>query len=33
MLATIHHPDSPYGNHNRMSQLNAAVDHIKSGRP
>ncbi len=33
MLATIHHPDSPYGNHNRMSQLNAAMDHIKSGRP
>lgn len=25
MLATIHHPDSPYGDHNRMSQLNAAM--------
>lgn len=32
MLATIHHPDSPYGNHKRMSQLNAAMDHLKSGR-
>jgi len=26
MLATIHHPDSNYGNHQRMSQLNAAMD-------
>ena len=26
MLATIHHPDSPYGNHARMSQLNQAMD-------
>tara|TARA_B100001971_G_scaffold124426_1_gene114595 strand:- start:357 stop:644 length:288 start_codon:yes stop_codon:yes gene_type:complete len=26
MLATIHHPDSNYGNHRRMSQLNAAMD-------
>ncbi|MEO5372926.1 MAG: J domain-containing protein [Alphaproteobacteria bacterium] len=25
MLATVHHPDSPFGNHDRMSQLNAAV--------
>ncbi len=33
MLATIHHPDSPYGNHIRMSQLNAAMDHLRSGRP
>jgi hypothetical protein len=33
MLATIHHPDSPYGDHKRMSQLNAAMDHLKSGRP
>jgi hypothetical protein len=33
MLATIHHPDSPYGNHKRMSQLNAAMDHLRSGRP
>ncbi len=24
-LATIHHPDSPYGSHERMSQLNAAI--------
>jgi hypothetical protein len=33
MLAAIHHPDSPYGNHKRMSQLNAAMDHLRSGRP
>ena len=26
MLATIHQPDSNYGNHRRMSQLNAAMD-------
>ena len=26
MLATIHHPDSNYGNHQRMSQSNAAMD-------
>jgi len=26
LLAQIHHPDSKYGNHNRMSQLNAAMD-------
>ena len=25
MLATIHHPDGVYGNHQRMSQLNAAM--------
>ena len=25
MLATIHHPDGVYGNHDRMSQLNAAM--------
>jgi len=25
MLATIHHPDSPYGSHERMSQLNTAI--------
>ena len=31
MLATIHHPDSPYGSHDRMSQLNAAVDLLKRG--
>jgi len=29
MLATIHHPDSPYGNHERMSQLNAAIALLK----
>jgi len=26
MLATNHHPDSNYGNHQRMSQLNAAME-------
>lgn len=26
MLATIHHPDSGYGSHERMSQLNSAMD-------
>ncbi len=29
MLATIHHPDSSYGNHDRMSQLNAAMDVLR----
>ena len=29
MLATIHHPDSRMGNHQRMSQLNQAVDVLK----
>jgi len=29
MLASIHHPDSPYGNHQRMSQLNAAMDQLR----
>jgi len=32
MLATIHHPDSPYGNHARMSQLNQAMDFLPGGR-
>jgi hypothetical protein len=31
MLATIHHPDSNHGNHQRMSQLNAAVEILKRG--
>jgi hypothetical protein len=31
MLATIHHPDSSHGNHQRMSQLNAAMDILKRG--
>jgi hypothetical protein len=26
MLASIHHPDSDYGDHMRMSQLNMAMD-------
>lgn len=29
MLATIHHPDSHHGSHNRMSQLNAAMDLLR----
>ncbi len=29
MLATIHHPDSELGSHQRMSQLNAAMDIFK----
>jgi len=31
MLATIHHPDSPYGNHERMSQLNSAMAMLRNG--
>jgi len=30
-LATIHHPDGDHGNHSRMSQLNAAMSHLKRG--
>jgi hypothetical protein len=29
MLATIHHPDSNYGSHHRMSQLNAAMEMLR----
>ena len=29
MLATIHHPDSGYGSHERMSQLNSAMDILR----
>jgi hypothetical protein len=29
MLATIHHPDSHYGSHDRMSQLNQAMEYLK----
>ena len=28
-LATMHHPDNPYGSHERMSQLNAAVEMLR----
>lgn len=31
MLATIHHPDSLYGSHVRMSQLNQAMDLLRGG--
>jgi len=30
MLATIHHPDSPYGSNERMAQLNEAVSLLRS---
>lgn len=30
-LATIHHPDSGHGCHDRMSQLNEAMDRLKRG--
>jgi hypothetical protein len=29
MLATIHHPDSNYGSHDRMSQLNQAMELLR----
>lgn len=29
MLATIHHPDSHYGSHHRMSQLNQAMEFLR----
>ena len=29
MLATIHHPDSRYGSHHRMSQLNQAMEVLR----
>ena len=32
MLATVHHPDSGYGNHDRMTQLNEALSALKDGR-
>ena len=31
MLAIIHHPDGVLGNHQRMSQLNAAMDLLRHG--
>lgn len=31
LLATIHHPDSGYGNHRRMSQLNSAMALLRLG--
>jgi hypothetical protein len=29
-LASIHHPDSGFGDHRRMSQLNEAMNHLRS---
>ncbi len=29
MLATIHHPDSPHGSHERMAQINAAMEILR----
>lgn len=31
LLATIHHPDSQYGSHHRMSQLNTAMEVLGPG--
>ena len=31
-LATVYHPDSGYGSHERMSQLNSAMEYLKSHR-
>jgi hypothetical protein len=31
MLATIHHPDSNFGDHERMSQLNQAMEILRDG--
>ena len=31
MLATIHHPDSGFGDHRRMSQLNEAINRLRNG--
>lgn len=31
MLATVHHPDGDHGSHQRMSQLNAAMEHLRRG--
>lgn len=30
VLATIYHPDSPYGSHARMAQINIAMDMLRS---
>ena len=30
-LAAVHHPDGHFGNHQRMSQLNAAMEVLGSG--
>ena len=30
-LATIHHPDGAHGNHDRMSQLNEAMERLRRG--
>ena len=32
MLATIHHPDGQHGSHQRMSQLNQAMEFLRSHR-
>lgn len=31
MMATIHHPDSGFGSHQRMTQINEAMDLLKRG--
>ena len=30
VLAAVHHPDSPSGDHERMAQVNAAVEFLSS---
>ena len=32
LVATVHHPDSEYGSHERMSQLNSAMEYLKKHR-
>lgn len=32
LMATVHHPDSGYGSHERMSQLNSAMEYLKRHR-
>lgn len=32
LVATVHHPDSGYGSHERMSQLNSAMEYLKKHR-
>jgi hypothetical protein len=32
LMATVHHPDSGFGSHERMSQLNSAMEYLKDYR-
>jgi hypothetical protein len=31
MLATVHHPDAPFGDTRRMSQINQAMSWLRAG--